>query len=58
MWRGGRTSNEAGPKEEVILVNHAEDGIHRSRNRTSAYSLHWRRVKRRIMMRNNIINYP
>jgi hypothetical protein len=34
------------PKEEQILVDHPECGIHRSRNRPSANFLKWRRRKK------------
>jgi hypothetical protein len=38
-----RTSAEAGPKEEHILVDHEEDGIRRSRNKPLALSVNWRK---------------
>jgi hypothetical protein len=37
-----------GLKEEAILVDHADSGIHRSRDRPSALSLNWRRRRRRM----------
>jgi hypothetical protein len=41
-WKGWKTDEcrsrlfDTGPTEEEILVDHAEDGIHRSRNRPMA----------------------
>jgi Uma2 family endonuclease len=35
------------PKEEEILIDHAEGGIHRRRNGLSAKSLNWSRRRRR-----------
>jgi hypothetical protein len=48
-WKKDECRNKlfgAGPKEEQILVDHAEVGIHRNRNRPMAESLNWRRRRR------------